>query len=92
MTRQRTSTRDTSMTAEEAAAITRQYDSCRLDDSLPGTRELIDHARKVELRQYMWGTSDHPAGRRLTRTVIALGCGCLAATIGGLTLVFVTSR
>ena len=80
------------MTAEEAAEITRHYDSGRLDRNLPGTREIVDQARRAELQQYMWGTAGHTSGRRMVRRVIAIGCGCVAATIGGLTLVFVTSR
>lgn len=82
----------TQMTAEEAAEITRRFDTGALDSNLPGTMDIVNEARRVETRDYMWGSPGSTLGGRSLRRLIGIGCGCIATTIGGLTLVFVTSR
>lgn len=78
------------MTLEEASRISRQSDRGALDLDLPGTSQLINEARRIEVDAHVWGAARHDAHRKHVRRAVAVGCGCVILAISGFALSFIS--
>lgn len=80
------------MTLEEALAIEARQRDGMLDESIPGTRGVIDEAHRVHQAAYMWGSVGGGSPPPRIRRGILLGIGMVLVTLGGFAAVFVSSR
>ena len=77
------------MTLDEALAIEANLKRGLLDESLPGTRGVIDQAHRVHQSAYMWGSDRGVSAPPRIRWGIAVGIGMVLVTLGGFALTFV---
>ncbi|MCU1481924.1 MAG: hypothetical protein JWQ19_2710 [Subtercola sp.] len=80
------------MTLAEALAIEARARDGLLDESLPGTRDVIAQAHRVHQIAYMWGSVRAEAAPPRIRWGIAFGVLMVLVTLGGFALAFLSSH
>lgn len=80
------------MELDEANRISAHFEAGRLDPELPGTMELVNEARRIQVQNHLSGRTGLNRGQRNSRRYVLAACSLTIAIVLALALPTLTMR